>query len=145
MEISPGARENYRARNEYRGECEPHQRRKTLRLFCYLRFFFIALRERWKGGESIEHTFVIYNSFSFLPARISPLLHLATFFSSPTLQADNVYPALTDGENINNNNNDDIRNNIDEDSIAVARGTTIQNFYAGQSIFITGKIFFSSR
>ncbi|XP_043286437.1 fatty acyl-CoA reductase wat-like [Venturia canescens] len=55
-----------------------------------------------------------------------------------TIEADNDHPALTDRRNVINNNNIEIRNTIEEDHITIAKGTTIQNFYAGQSLLITG-------
>ena len=43
-----------------------------------------------------------------------------------------------DDDDNNNNNNNEMREHLDDNGFAIGRGTPIQDFYAGQSIFITG-------
>ncbi|XP_012265211.2 fatty acyl-CoA reductase wat-like isoform X1 [Athalia rosae] len=59
----------------------------------------------------------------------------------PTVyEAENMYPLITNEANNNNNNINNIDNhNInDDDNIVARQGTPLQEFYAGQNIFITG-------
>lgn len=55
-----------------------------------------------------------------------------------------MYSIITNESNINSNNNNSNNNNNnttnDDDDLITRRGTPLQEFYAGQNVFITGEI-----